>query len=61
MLNLCTSVFHKSSLKNLDGMELAQLLNQLRYRFSADSKQLARVTGIEQERVLMLLDTFIQR
>lgn len=34
---------------------------QLRYRFSADSKQLARVTGIEQERVLMLLDSFIQR
>ncbi len=61
MLNLCTSVFHKSSLNSLDGMELAQLLNQLRYRFSADSKQLARVTGIEQERVLMLLDTFIQR
>ena len=61
MLNLCTSVFHKSSLKELEHKQLAELLNQLRYRFSADSKQLSRVTGIEQETVLMLLDSFFSK
>lgn len=36
--------------------ELAELLKQLRYRFSSNANQLARVTGIPYQKVVELLD-----
>ena len=44
--DLCQSLFQKSSLQGLSPDELAELLKQLRYRFSSNANQLARVTGI---------------
>ncbi len=54
--DLCQSLFQKSSLEALTQNELAELLKQLRYRFSSHANQLARVTGIPYQKVVDLLD-----
>ena len=54
--DLCQSLFQKSSLEALIQDELAELLKQLRYRFSSHANQLARVTGIPYQKVVDLLD-----
>ena len=54
--DLCQSLFQKSSLEALSQDELAELLKQLRYRFSSHANQLARVTGIPYQKVVDLLD-----
>ena len=54
--DLCQSLFQKSSLEALTQDELAELLKQLRYRFSSHANQLARVTGIPYQKVVDLLD-----
>lgn len=54
--DLCQSLFQKSSLEALTQDELAELLKQLRYRFSSHANQLARVTGIPYQKVVVLLD-----
>ena len=54
--DLCQSLFQKPSLEALTQDELAELLKQLRYRFSSHANQLARVTGIPYQRVVDLLD-----
>ena len=54
--DLSQSLFQKSSLEALTQDELAELLKQLRYRFSSHANQLARVTGIPYQKVVDLLD-----
>ena len=54
--DLCQSLFQKSSLQALTPDELSELLKQLRYRFSSNANQLARVTGIPYQKVVELLD-----
>lgn len=54
--DLCQSLFQKSSLEALTQDELAELLKQLRYRFSSHANQLARVTGIPYQKVVDLPD-----
>lgn len=56
--DLCYSLFRKSSLQDLSSVEKGELLRQLRYRFSADVAQLARVTGIPYQDACRLLDAF---
>ena len=54
--DLCQSLFQKSSLQALTLDEQVELLKQLRYRFSSNANQLARVTGIPYQKVVELLD-----
>ena len=54
--NLCQSLFRKSSMTGLTQDELAELFKQLRYRFSSNTNQLARVTGLPYSKVVELLD-----
>ena len=58
MYDLCNSLFRKSSICDLTQEQKAELLKQMRYRFSADPKQLSRITGLSQDSVMELLDTF---
>ena len=44
--DLCQSLFQKDSFSALTEEEQSEFLRQLRYRFSADIKQLARVCGL---------------
>ena len=54
--DLCQSLFQKPSLRALNPDEQAELLKQLRYRFSSNANQLARVTEIPYQKVVELLD-----
>ena len=56
--DLCYSLFRKSCLQELSAEQKAELLRQLRYRFSADIAQLARVTGIPYPEACRLVDAF---
>lgn len=56
--NLITSIFSKSRLEDLNEGQKAELLKQVRYRFSADPNQISRVTGIPLEAVSKFLDMF---
>lgn len=55
--DLCQSLFGKKQIEVLTREEKAELLKQLRWRFSADVKQLCRVTGIQYEEAVTLLDS----
>lgn len=54
--DLCQSLFRRASMSDLNEEELAELLKQLRYRFSSNAHQLMRVTGLSYETVVELLD-----
>ena len=54
--DLCHSLFRKNSLETMGWKERAELIKQLRYRFSSDPQQLARVTGLSYETVSVMLD-----
>lgn len=54
--DLCQSLFRKTSLHDLSDNQTSELLKQLRYRFSANIDQLARVVGLSYEEVVRLLD-----
>ena len=54
--DLCTSLFRKSSVQELTEDEQAELLKQLRFRFSANVNQLCRVIGLSYETVTDLLN-----
>lgn len=56
LADLCTSLFQKREWANLSQSQLSELLRQLRYRFSADPHQLARVSGIPYETVCARLE-----
>ena len=44
--DLCHSLFRKARLDQLNDSEKAELIRQLRFRFSADIHQIARIIGI---------------
>jgi len=54
--DLCRSLFHKHSIEELQEDEQIELLRQIRFRFSADANQIARVCGISYARAAYLLD-----
>lgn len=56
--DLCQSLFRKNRLSDLNPEQRAELLKQLRYRFSANIHQLGRVSGLPYEQVVKLLDSF---
>lgn len=56
--DLCHTLFQKRDLGELEEGQLAELLKQVRYRFSSHPHQIARVAGIPYERIVHLLDTY---
>ena len=56
--DLCRSMFRKDSFDDLSDEEKSEFLKQLRYRFSADVNQLARVCGITYDDAADLLDRY---
>ena len=54
--DLCTTLFRKPTMEELTENEQSELLKQLRYRFSSNVNQLARVTGLSYEVVTDLLN-----
>lgn len=53
---LCKSLFQNPDVKALNEDQMAELLRQIRFRFSSNVNQLARVTGLAYERTAELLD-----
>ena len=56
--DLCFSTFHRAGVSELSDAQKGELLRQLRYRFSANPNQLARVCGLSYEEVFDLLDRY---
>ena len=54
--DLCNSLFQKSAVNQLTEDEQAELLKQLRFRFTANVNQLCRVTGLSYKEVTDLLN-----
>ena len=55
--DLCKSLFQKPGPQSLNEDQLVELLRQLRYRFSANVNQLARVTGLTYEEAARYMDS----
>lgn len=55
---LCKSVFKTQSVEELTEIQMAELVRQLRYRFSAGINQISRVLNISLERTSLILDNF---
>ena len=56
--DLCRSTFHCAGVSELSDERKGELLRQLRYRFSANPNQLARVSGLSYEEISALLDRY---
>ncbi len=56
--DLCMSLFQKKSFQQLSAKEQAEFARQIRFRFSADATQIARVCGISYADAARLLDSF---
>ena len=54
---MCRALFGKDSIKDLLPVQKAEILRQIRYRFSSNVNQLVRVTEIPYEDVTRLLET----
>ena len=54
--DLCRSLFQKGSFRELQGDEKVEFARQIRFRFSADATQIARVCGITYAEAAALLD-----
>ena len=54
--DLCQSLFRKSGLESMSEAELSELFKQIRFRFSSNVNQIARVTGLPYATVASLLD-----
>ena len=55
--DLCRSLFSKLSFSELSDPQKTEVLRQLRYRFSSNIHQLARVVGLSYDETARLLDT----
>ena len=55
--DLCQSMFHKHSFYELSETERIELVRQIRFRFSSDANQVARVCGITYPVAAALLDS----
>ena len=53
---LCRTLFQKSSVDALNEEQLVELLRQLRFRFSSNVNQLARITGLSYEEAAEYMD-----
>jgi len=54
--NLCFTLFRDRSVAELNDEQLSELFKQIRYRFSSNVHQIARVMEVPYERVAALLD-----
>lgn len=54
--DLCRSLFQKGSVPELSDTEKSEMARQIRYRFSADANQIARVCGMGYADTARLLD-----
>lgn len=54
---LCRALFHVMSFQELSDAKKTEILRQLRYRFSSNVHQLARITGLSYDQTAALLDT----
>ncbi len=54
--DLCRSLYQKENFARLSFEEQSELARQIRFRFSADANQLARVCGISYADVALLLN-----
>lgn len=59
--DLCRSLFGKAGFHELNDTQKVEFLRQLRYRFSSNVNQLARVTGLKYEEAAKLLDRPVQK
>ena len=57
--DLCRTLFHKYTFRELTPAERTEILRQLRFRFSTDIHQLARVTGLTYKETAELLDSHL--
>ena len=55
--DLCRSLFQKSSFKELTQEEQKEFIKQIRFRFSADLNQIARVCGLQYYQAAKLFDS----
>ena len=55
--DICRSLFQKVSFKDLSEPQQIEVLRQMRYRFSSNAHQLARVTGLTYDAAAKLLDS----
>lgn len=55
--DLCRSLFQKESFMRLDESEKSEFARQIRFRFSADATQIARVCGVSYAEAARLLDS----
>jgi hypothetical protein len=55
--DLCRSLFQRESFRQLHQEERIELARQIRFRFSADANQIARVCGLSYAEAAQLLDT----
>ena len=56
--DLLVSLYRKHSLDSLDDQQKGELFKQVKFRFSADPAQIARVCGESYEKVCDLLESF---
>lgn len=56
--DLTRTLFRKDSFQVLTEAEKAETLKQVRYRFSANVNQIARIAGLKYDEAVRLLDTF---
>ena len=56
--DLLVSLFRKHSMDSLDDQQKGELFRQIKFRFSADPAQIARVCGESYEKVCELLESF---
>ena len=54
--DLCRGLFQKQSFADLSDSQKSELLRQLKFRFSSNVHQLARVTGLSYDAAARLLD-----
>ena len=54
--DICRTVYGRNAVSEVEEGECAELVKQLRRRFSADYRQIARVTSIPENEVVRLLD-----
>ncbi len=55
--DLCYSIFQKRKVAELSQNELGEIARQIRYRFSSDLHQIARVIGVSYDTAIKLLET----
>ena len=58
MQDLTVSLFRKKTFGDLTNLQKAEILKQLRYRFSSEPNQLSRISGISFEEVCRMLEEF---